>query len=111
MAIRKLFFLVFVVLCMNVNAFADDMQITDPPQENSGAMPVDENQGKTYAVDCYQGNPETGLNRGNLTVTSPSEAGPACNATFYDCQDKCYGCYYGPDGKICADKNGSLFQQ
>ncbi len=111
MEIRKIILLSSAFLCLTLPAFADDSPAVVSTQDNSGAMSVDETQGKTYAVDCYQGNPETGLNRGSLTVTSPSEAGPACNSTYYDCQDKCYGCFYGANGRICADRNGSTYQR
>ena len=107
----KLILLAIAYLCMTISVCADDSSATPSPAENSGAMPVDANQGKAFSVDCYKENPDNGLNLGTLTVTSPTEAGPACNATFYDCQDKCYGCFPGPAGQTCTDNSGSTLKR
>jgi len=99
-------FLVFMAL----PALADDALPGIPSGDSSAAMPVDPDQGKTFNVDCYLGNPSEGRNLGTLTVTQVSEAGPACNSTFGDCNDKCYGCI--TDGNsVCVDRFGSKYQR
>lgn len=54
------------------------------------AYPADE----SIDVTCYKGNTEEGNQVGNVTVTNPTDAGQACNSTYYDCDGKCIGCYY-----------------
>lgn len=100
-----------VIAATTLTALADDSRMSGASADTATAMPAEESQGKTFAVDCYQGKPNEGLNLGSLTVTSPTEAGPACNATYYDCHDTCYGCYSGPDGQICSDKFGSVLKR
>ena len=104
-------FIAGLVVCMSVPALADDSGADVAPPDSVAAMPVDGDQGKSYAVNCYQGKPDEGLNLGSLTVTAPSEAGPACNATYYDCHDKCYGCFSGPDGQTCTDNFGGTLKR
>jgi hypothetical protein len=97
------------LVCMALPAVADDALPSIPPEEGSSSMPVDPNQGVTYSVDCYLGNPSEGRNLGSITVTSESEAGPACNSTFGDCNNQCYGCITGGNN-VCVDRFGSKFQ-
>lgn len=63
---------------------------------------------ESIEVSCYKGNTEEGNFVGSLTVTRPANAVQDCNATYYDCDGTCVGCYYDPklDKKVCFDKTG-----
>jgi hypothetical protein len=65
----------------------------------------------TISLTCYLGNPNDGQTLGDLTVTSPETAGPACNSMFFVCKGRCYGCFsdfdYSQD--ICVDNSGRKF--
>jgi hypothetical protein len=65
----------------------------------------------TISVTCYLGNSNDRQTLGDLTITSAETAGPACNATFYVCKGRCYGCFsdfdYSQD--ICVDISGKKF--
>jgi hypothetical protein len=100
-----------LLVSLAIPAFADDDSLPGvPPDQDSSAPPVDPAQGQSYSVDCYLGNPQDGRNLGSLTVTSVTEAGPACNSTYYDCHDGCYGCITGGES-ICLDRFGSKYQR
>jgi hypothetical protein len=102
--------LTVLLVFMAVPALADDALPSIPSGDTSSSIPVDSTQGKTYAVDCFLGKPSEGRNLGSLMVTSVSEAGPACNSTFGDCNDGCYGCI--TDGSnICVDRYGSQYKR
>jgi hypothetical protein len=100
--------LLLLASCLPV--FADEPLPTIPPDQGTTPMPTDPAVGRSYSVDCYLGNPSEGRNLGSLAVTSVTEAGPACNSTYYDCQGKCYGCITDGDN-VCVDNVGSKFQR
>ena len=102
--------LAVILVCMALPVAADEFQSGFPTGDVSGAMPVDPDQGKSYSINCYLGNPDDGRNLGSLTVTSVTEAGPACNSTFGNCNDSCYGCLTDGSG-VCVDRFGSKIQR
>jgi len=109
MLIMKTVLLTVLLVGMTLPALADDALPDMPSGDSSSSIPVDSNQGKTYTVDCFFGKPSEGRNLGSLMVTSLTEAGPACNSTFGDCNNGCYGCL--TDGSnICMDRYGSKYQ-
>jgi hypothetical protein len=62
-------------------------------------------------VSCYKGNTEEGNYIGNLTVTTPENAGQDCNSFYYACQGQCLGCFPDSDftEDVCYDNNGRRF--
>jgi hypothetical protein len=68
-------------------------------------------QQENIDVSCYQGNTEEGNYIGNLTVTTPQNAGQDCNSTYYGCQGQCLGCFPDSDftEDVCYDNNGRRF--
>jgi len=110
MLTMKTALLTVLLVGMTLPALADDALPSIPSGDSSSSIPVDSSQGQTYAVDCILGKPGEGRNLGSLMVTSVSEAGPACNSTFGDCNDGCYGCI--TDGSnVCVDRYGSKYQR
>ena len=97
------------LLFMALPALADDLPQM-PSTDTRSTIPEDPAVTQIYQVDCYLGNPSAGKNLGSLNVTSVKEAGPACNSTFYDCHDGCYGCITS-GANICVDKAGTKFQR
>ncbi|MRR59370.1 MAG: hypothetical protein EG824_14345 [Deltaproteobacteria bacterium] len=66
-------------------------------------------QDEEITVSCYKGNLDEGNNVGNVTVTAPENAGQSCNTTYYECQDKCLGCFSDADLErlVCYDNTGT----
>jgi hypothetical protein len=95
---------------MALPAVADEPLPKIPQSDTRATMPMDENQGKALTVDCYIGNPNEGRNLGTIIVTSEAEAGPACNQTYCDCQNRCYGCLT-EGSTVCYDRSGKKFSR
>jgi hypothetical protein len=68
-------------------------------------------QEENIDVSCYQGNTEEGNYIGNLSVTTPENAGQDCNSFYYACQGECLGCFPDSDftEDVCYDNNGRRF--
>lgn len=68
---------------------------------------------ESIEVSCYKDNSPQGLNVGNVSITRPETAAVNCNATYYDCKDKCVGCFY--DQKlgqtVCYNAGGEKLPQ
>lgn len=66
---------------------------------------------KTYSVECFLGNPSQKQNLGRLTVTSATDAGPACNSMYFSCKGGCYGCFSDFDysDELCVDNSGRKY--
>jgi hypothetical protein len=64
-------------------------------------------------VTCYKKEDEAGLQIGNVSVTRPETAAVNCNATYYDCKDKCIGCLYDPKlgQTVCYNAAGEKVPQ
>jgi len=64
-------------------------------------------------VTCYKKESEAGLQVGNVSVTRPETAAVNCNATYYDCQDKCIGCFTDPklNQTVCYNAVGEKIPQ
>ena len=64
-------------------------------------------------VSCYKKDSEAGLYVGNVTVTRPETAAVNCNATYYDCKDKCIGCFTDPklNQTVCYNVVGEKIPQ
>jgi hypothetical protein len=66
---------------------------------------------RMFSATCYLGNPNDRQTLGDLTVNGAEAAGPACNAMFFVCKGRCYGCFsdfdYSQD--ICVDNSGKKF--
>jgi hypothetical protein len=64
-------------------------------------------QEETIVVSCFKGNLDAGNYIGNLTITTPQNAGQRCNSAYYDCQDECLGCFTDNQGhQVCYDNEG-----
>ncbi len=68
----------------------------------------DDVEGERVNVSCFKGNLDAGNYIGNLTVTSPQNAGRRCNSVYYDCEGECLGCFTDPDRgvQVCFDDEG-----
>jgi len=70
-------------------------------------------QDEEITVSCYKGNLDEGNYVGTVTVTVPENSGQSCNTTYYECQDKCLGCF--PDADldrlVCYDNSGTRTQK
>ncbi len=64
-------------------------------------------------VSCYKKKSEEGLYVGNVSITRPETAAVNCNATYYDCKDKCIGCFTDPklDQTVCYNAAGEKVSQ
>ncbi len=62
-------------------------------------------------VSCYKGDKDDGSYLGTVMVFSPEAAAPQCNALYYACKGKCYGCFSDFDlgGDVCYDSSGKRF--
>jgi hypothetical protein len=65
-------------------------------------------QDEAIDVTCIKMEDGGEFTMGTMTANLPENVGKDCNATFYDCDDKCVGCYYDQklDRNICFDKSG-----
>jgi hypothetical protein len=68
-------------------------------------------QDENITVSCYKGNAEEGNYIGDLTETTPENAGQDCNSLYYDCQGECLGCFPDSDftEDVCYDNTGRKF--
>jgi hypothetical protein len=68
-------------------------------------------QEENITVSCYKGNLDEGNYIGDLTVTTPENAGQDCNSLYYDCQGECLGCFPDSDftEDVCYDNMGKKF--
>ncbi len=59
-------------------------------------------------VSCYKGDKDDGAYLGTVMVFSPETASAQCNALYYACKGKCYGCFSDFDlgGDVCYDSSG-----
>jgi len=64
-------------------------------------------------VSCYKKDFEAGLYVGNVSITRPETAAVNCNATYYDCKDKCIGCFTDPklNQTVCYNAAGEKVPQ
>jgi len=64
-------------------------------------------------VSCYKKKSEAGLYVGNVSITRPETAAVNCNATYYDCKDKCIGCFTDPklNQTVCYNAAGEKVPQ
>jgi len=64
-------------------------------------------------VTCYKKDADQGSEIGNVSVTKPETAAVNCNATYYDCHDKCIGCLYNEklDQTVCYNAAGETVPQ
>ena len=62
---------------------------------------------ESISVSCYIDD----LFIGNVTVFNVSGAASACNLLYYDCKDKCSGCFSDFDyvKEVCVDTYGGLY--
>ncbi len=62
-------------------------------------------------VSCYTGDKDDEAYLGNVMVFSPAGAAQQCNALYYACKGKCYGCFSDFDlgGDVCYDSAGREF--
>lgn len=65
----------------------------------------------TLSVTCYLGNPLNNDTLGSIMVTSAAAAGPSCNAIYFTCKGRCFGCYADFDlsEDICVNNDGKKF--
>ena len=66
---------------------------------------------KMISVTCYFGNPNDGRSVATIMIQGSTSAGPSCNAMFYDCKGRCFGCFSDSDlsQDICVDSSGRKF--
>ena len=55
---------------------------------------------ESIEVTCYKKDVNQGSELGNVSVTRPETAAVNCNATYYECHDKCIGCYNAAGKKV-----------
>ncbi len=108
MRTKRILWLTLFLIVFAMPAAAEELQ--QIPADTTQAEPVPAPPDRTYNVDCYLGNPNDGKNLGTLTVPSASDAGPACNATFFDCNGNCYGCITDLDNS-CMNKSGEILSR
>jgi hypothetical protein len=87
---------------------ATPAQLPSLSASNMNMAPVSD---QTISATCYLGNPNDNNTLGSITVYSPAEAGINCNALFYSCKGRCFGCFSDFDlsQDICVDASGRKF--
>jgi hypothetical protein len=87
---------------------ATPAQLPSLSTSNLNMAPVSD---QTISATCYLGNPNDNNTLGSITVYSPAEAGINCNALFYACKGRCFGCYsdFDMSEDICVDASGRKF--
>lgn len=62
---------------------------------------------------CFKKEAEDGVYVGNVSVTRPETAAVNCNATYYDCMEKCIGCYTDQtlNRTVCYNAGGEKVPQ
>jgi hypothetical protein len=64
-------------------------------------------------INCYKETRDAGNYKGKISVSKPEYAGQSCNSTFYDCDGKCFGCYFDKDQSkpVCYDNAGIVINK
>ncbi len=77
----------------------------------AAALPRPAHTEENINVSCYKGDKEDGAYLGTVMVFSPEAAASQCNALYYACKGKCYGCFSDFDlgGDVCYDSAGKRF--
>ena len=61
-------------------------------------------------IYCYTVNPPDYVYIGTVEVFKVADATSTCNIIYYNCHEKCIGCYINPESiELCIDKNGNQF--
>ena len=66
---------------------------------------------RSISVTCYLVNPNDRNSLGAIMAQGAAAAGPSCNAMFFSCKGRCFGCFSDSDlsQDICVDNNGKKF--
>jgi hypothetical protein len=64
-------------------------------------------------INCFKENRDAGNYKGKISVSKLEYAGQSCNTTFYDCDGKCFGCYFDEDQSkpVCYDNTGTIINK
>jgi len=95
--VKQLIFLSFIVTMF---AMVTPLYAFDDGQESIDAS-------------CFKKEGEEGSYIGNVSITRPETAAANCNSTYYDCNDKCIGCFTDPklDQTVCYNAAGEKVPQ
>jgi len=95
--VKQFIFLTFIVTAF---AFETPLYAFDDGEES-------------IEVTCYKKDVNQGSELGNVSVTKLETAAVNCNATYYDCQDKCIGCFTDPklNQTVCYNAVGAKVSQ
>jgi len=104
------------LLLATIPLFADELpslQSASPaqlPSINSAPLNMVDPD-RSLTTTCYLGNPNDHNSLGDIVVRGPESAGPTCNALFYSCKGRCFGCFSDFDlsQDICVDNSGRKF--
>jgi len=113
----KTYLLTVYLLLSALLLYADDLPMlpsTTPeqlPTLSASSMNMAPVADRTISATCYLGNPNNNQTLGSITVYSAAEAGINCNALFYSCKGRCFGCFSDFDlsQDVCVDSAGRKF--